>query len=51
MGSINGKRLTSFPRDGLVEVDSNAVERFMRPICDGEAELATQTGEGGAKIW
>ena len=40
MRSITGDGLTLFLRDGRVEVDSNTVERSMRPIATNESLCA-----------
>jgi transposase len=43
--------LTLFLRDGRVEVDSNTVERSMRPIAMGRRNSLFSGSEGGAESW
>src|SRR5882724_8373128 len=43
--------LTLFLRDGRVEVDSNSVERSMRPIAMGRRNSLFSGSEGGAESW
>ena len=43
--------LTLFLRDGRVEVDSNGVERSMRPIAMGRRNSSFSGSEGGAESW
>jgi transposase len=43
--------LTLFLRDGRVEVDSNTVERSMRPIALGRRNSLFSGSEGGAESW
>ncbi len=43
--------LTLFLRDGRVEVDSNTVERSMRPIAMGRRNSLFSGSEGGAETW
>jgi hypothetical protein len=43
--------LTLFLRDGRVEVDSNTVERSMRPIAMGRRNSLFSGSEGGAENW
>ena len=43
--------LTLFLRDGRVEVDSNTVERTMRPIALGRRNSLFSGNEGGAESW
>jgi hypothetical protein len=43
--------LTLFLRDGRVEVDSNSVERSMRPIAMGGRNSLFSGSEGGAESW
>ena len=43
--------LTLFLNDGRVEVDSNTVERSMRPIAMGRRNSLFSGSEGGAESW
>lgn len=43
--------LTMFLSDGRVEVDSNTVERSMRPIAMGRRNSLFAGNEGGAQSW
>jgi hypothetical protein len=43
--------LTLFLRDGRVEIDSNTVERSMRPIAMGRRNSLFSGSEGGAESW
>jgi hypothetical protein len=43
--------LTLFLRDGRVEVDTNTVERSMRPIAMGRRNSLFSGSEGGAESW
>jgi len=43
--------LTQFLRDGRVEIDSNTVERSMRPIAMGRRNSLFSGSEGGAESW
>ena len=43
--------LTLFLSDGRVEVDSNTVERSMRPIAMGRRNSLFAGNEGGAQSW
>ena len=43
--------LTLFLNDGRVEVDSNTVERSMRPIAMGRRNSLFSGNEGGAESW
>ncbi len=43
--------LTLFLRDGRIEVDSNSVERSMRPIAMGRRNSLFSGSEGGAESW
>jgi transposase len=43
--------LTLFLSDGRVEVDSNTVERSMRPIAMGRRNSLFSGSEGGAESW
>ncbi|MEY9590589.1 transposase [Bradyrhizobium yuanmingense] len=43
--------LTLFLRDGRIEVDSNTVERSMRPIAMGRRNSLFSGSEGGAESW
>ena len=43
--------LTMFLSDGRVEVDSNTVERSMRPIAMGRRNSLFSGSEGGAESW
>jgi transposase len=43
--------LTVFLTDGRVEVDSNTVERSMRPIALGRKNSLFSGSEGGAESW
>ena len=43
--------LTLFLDDGRVEVDSNTVERSMRPIAMGRRNSLFSGSEGGAESW
>ncbi|MGF6313571.1 hypothetical protein ABIB82_007748 [Bradyrhizobium sp. i1.8.4] len=43
--------LTLFLNDGRVEVDSNTVERSMRPIAIGRRNSLFSGSEGGAESW
>jgi transposase len=55
-GAINYARnhwdgLTLFLSDGRVEVDTNTVERSMRPIAMGRRNSLFSGSEGGAESW
>jgi hypothetical protein len=43
--------LTLFLSDGRVEVDTNTVERSMRPIAMGRRNSLFSGSEGGAESW
>ena len=43
--------LTLFLRDGRIELDSNTVERSMRPIAMGRRNSLFSGSEGGAESW
>jgi transposase len=43
--------LTLFLRDGRMEVDTNTVERSMRPIAMGRRNSLFSGSEGGAESW
>jgi transposase len=43
--------LTLFLSDGRIEVDSNTVERSMRPIAMGRRNSLFSGSEGGAESW
>jgi len=43
--------LTLFLDDGRVEVDTNTVERSMRPIAMGRRNSLFSGSEGGAESW
>jgi hypothetical protein len=43
--------LTLFLSDGPVEVDTNTVERSMRPIATGRCNSLFSASEGGAESW
>jgi transposase len=49
LGHWNG--LTMFLNDGRVEVDTNTVERSMRPIGLGRKNSLFSGSEGGAESW